>query len=106
MEIAIKIVVAVLVVIVTGVIALQYKSFKQWLVWAVCEAEKYLGSGTGQLKLKYAYDLAVSRFPFITKIITFNLFSKLVDKALETMRTMIENSVSIKEVLTNGTNDK
>ena len=26
---------------------------KEWLLWAVTQAEQYLGSGTGALKLRY-----------------------------------------------------
>ena len=69
--------------------------FKEWLVWAVTEAEKTFGSGTGQLKLRYAYELAISRFPTIAKFIPFSLFTQLVDEALVTMRKMIENNGKI-----------
>ena len=33
---------------------------KEWLLFAVVQAEKELGSGTGQLKLRYVYNLAAS----------------------------------------------
>ena len=49
----------VLTVIVAGVIAFiklptnkKIANMKEWLKWAVVEAEKALGSGTGQLKLR------------------------------------------------------
>lgn len=45
----------------------QIDKVKEWLLWAVTEAEKELGSGTGQLKLRQVYDLFVQRFPVITK---------------------------------------
>ena len=73
--------------------------FKNWLVWAVTEAEKTFGSGTGQLKLRYAYELAIKRFPTIAKFIPFSLFAKLVDEALVTMRKMIENNGKIANVI-------
>ena len=75
--------------------------FKDWLVWAVAEAEKMLGSGTGQLKLRYVYDLAVVRFPIMAKLMPFTIFSKLVDAALEVMKDMIANNKSIAEAITN-----
>ena len=75
--------------------------FKNWLVWAVAEAEKILGSGTGQLKLRYVYDLAVIRFPIMSKILPFSMFSKLVDAALAVMNDMIANNSSIAEAITN-----
>ena len=75
--------------------------FKNWLVWAVSEAEAVLGSKTGQLKLRYAYDLAVVRFPIMSKILPFVVFSKLVDAALGVMNDMIAKNSSIAEAITN-----
>ena len=75
--------------------------FKEWLVWAVAEAETILGSGTGQLKLRYVYDMAVVRFPIMSKILPFGMFSKLVDAALDVMNDMITNNSSIAEAITN-----
>ena len=75
--------------------------FKNWLVWAVAEAEAVLGSKTGQLKLRYVYDLAVLRFPIMSKILPFSLFSKLVDSALAIMEDMIANNTSIAEAIMN-----
>lgn len=36
---------------------------KEWLLLAVTEAEKALGSGTGQLKLRQTYQMFVKTFP-------------------------------------------
>lgn len=41
----------------------QLAKVKEWLLWAVTEAEKDLGGGTGKLKLRQVYDLFVQRFP-------------------------------------------
>lgn len=96
-----EIIVCVITLVVGVFVALQFKSFKQWLVYACSEAEEYFGSGSGQLKLRYVYNLAVeSKFGFITKIITFNMFSNFVDGALVKMREMIENSPAIAKILT------
>ena len=81
-------------------ISMWVMGFKNWLVWAVSEAEAVLGSGTGQLKLHYVYDLAVARFPIAAKLIPFAVFSKLVDAALDVMREMITNNISIAEAIT------
>ena len=75
--------------------------FKNWLVWAVAEAEAVLGSKTGQLKLRYVYDMAVIRFPIMSKLLPFGMFSKLVDAALAIMEDMITNNSSIAEAITN-----
>ena len=47
---------------------------KEWLLWAVTQAEQYLGSGTGALKLRYVYDLAVEAFPPIEYLVPFSVF--------------------------------
>ena len=64
----------------------QIANIKEWLKFAVIEAEKELGSGTGQLKLRMVYDMAVKQFPFIVQLIPFDTFSKWVDEALDWMR--------------------
>ena len=73
----------------------QIEMIKQWLLLAVIEAEKQLGSGTGTVKLRYVYDLFINRFKFMSKIITFEMFSQLVDEVLETMRHLIETNQNI-----------
>jgi hypothetical protein len=73
----------------------QIEMIKQWLLLAVIEAEKQLGSGTGTVKLRYVYDMFIKRFKFMSKLITFEMFSQLVDEVLETMRHLIETNQSI-----------
>lgn len=90
------------VVIIAG--GIYVNGFKNWLVWAVSEAEATFGSKTGKLKLRYAYELAVERFPMVAKFIPFTLFSKLVDGALDVMRDMIENNKDIAEAITDKVN--
>jgi hypothetical protein len=84
----------IFVVIVVG-IGIYVNGFKNWLVWAVSEAEAVFGSNTGKLKLRYAYELAIKRFPIVAKFIPFKLFGKFVDSALDIMRNMIENNKDI-----------
>lgn len=69
---------------------------KEWLLWAVTQAEQYLGSGTSALKLRYVYDLAVEAFPPIKYLVPFAVFSTWVDEALELMREQIKNNPHIK----------
>ena len=64
-------------------------NIKEWLKYAVVEAERKLGSGTGQLKLRMVYDMAVKQFPFIVQLIPFDTFSKWVDEALDWMRNQL-----------------
>jgi hypothetical protein len=72
-------------------------NIKQWLRYAVIEAEQYLGSKTGQLKLRYVYDLAIRQFPWIVTLVTFEIFSGWVDEALEWMRDQIQQNKAISD---------
>ena len=70
-------------------------NIKEWLKFAVVDAEKELGSGTGQLKLRMVYNMAVKQFPFIVQLIPFDTFSGWVDEALDWMRDQLaENKVT------------
>jgi hypothetical protein len=77
----------------------QIQMVKNWLLLAVVEAEKALGSGTGQLKLRYVYDLFLSKFKYLSLVISFSQFSLLVDEALETMRNMIANNKQVEQYI-------
>lgn len=69
----------------------QVTKVKEWLVWACIDAEKKLQSGTGQLKLRQAYDMfcAVPAFSWVAKIISFKAFSEWVKDALITAKQML-----------------
>lgn len=69
----------------------------EWLLLAVVKAEKELGDGTGQLKLRFVYDLFIDKFRFISMLISFSQFSELVDQALDTMRDMLDSNKQIKD---------
>lgn len=73
----------------------QLDKVRKWLLWAVTEAEKELGSGTGALKLRQVYDLFVTRFPWLARVISFALFSRMVDEALEEMREMLASNEAV-----------
>lgn len=77
----------------------QIQMVKNWLLLAVVEAEKALGSGTGQLKLRYVYDLFITRFKYLSLVISFSQFSMLVDEALEIMRNMIANNKQVEQYI-------
>lgn len=70
----------------------QVKKIKELLLTWVVEAEKELGGGTGQIKLRYVYDLFVSRFPTVAKVVKFETFSLWVDEALEQMENMLASN--------------
>jgi hypothetical protein len=94
-----NIVLAVILAVVLVFGGLYIMGFRDWLVWAVMEAEHMLGSKTGQMKLRYVYDLAIRHFPVIAKLLPFSVFAILVEKALEVMNTMIQENKSIAEAI-------
>lgn len=75
----------------------QISKAKEWLKLAVTLAEKELGSGTGALKLRYVYDLFVSRFPAIAKVVSFQTYSAWVDDALVWLNTQLTNNPTVKD---------
>ena len=73
---------------------------REWLKWAVVYTEKMLGEKTGQLKLRYCYDMFIQRFPVFSKIISFENFSKMVDEALKFLENQLNND-AIKAFINN-----
>lgn len=95
---------AILIFVVMGFISflkmpreMQEEALMEFLKWQVFKAEKKLGSGTGQLKLREVYGMAIQQFPWIAEQITFERFSQMVDEALVWMRKQIEQNKNIKE---------
>ncbi len=104
MDNLITILIATIAISVTGIAlawflnlekARRIEIVKNWLLLAVVQAEKELGSGTGQIKLRFVYDMFIERFKFLSTIISFTHFSALVDEALDTMKDMIQNNKSV-----------
>lgn len=73
----------------------QLEKVKEWLLYAVVQAEKELGGGTGQIKLRYVYDMFVTKFPVVSNFITFETFSYMVDESLIKMRHLLETNEKI-----------
>lgn len=103
------IIVALIVLIVAVVIACikffemptkqQIATVKEWLKYAVVEAEKELGEKTGQLKLHMVYDMAISQFEWIGKLISFETFSEWVDEALKWMEKQLFSNDSVAKIV-------
>lgn len=84
----------------------QLTKVREWLLWAVTGAEKELGGGTGKLKLRQVYDLFVTRFPWLAKVLSFQKFSDMVDDALDEMRKMLESNKAVRNLVEgSGNND-
>jgi len=77
----------------------KINNIKEWLKYAVTIAEKELGRGTGQLKLRYVYNMFIEKFPKLTNLISFELFSAMVDEALIWMNEQIDKNVYFKSTL-------
>jgi hypothetical protein len=77
----------------------QLEKVKEWLLYAVTLAETELGSGTGQLKLRTVYDMFLERFSWLSKFISFEKFSDLVDEALVEMREMLEKNENVRTIV-------
>lgn len=75
----------------------QLKSVKEWMLFAVTKAEKELGSGTGKLKLRYVYDMFIAKFPWLGKVVSFEMVSMMVDDALDEMKAMLESNNAVQE---------
>lgn len=73
----------------------QIAKVKEWLLYAVIEAESIFKDGTGALKLRYVYDMFITKFPALVNVISFEMFSKLVDEALEQMKHLLETNKDI-----------
>lgn len=107
------VIVATLAIVAVAIVAIvrfvglptasQLSKVKEWLLWAVTEAEKELGGGTGQLKLRQVYDLFVTRFPWLAKLISFELFSTMVDEALDEMRHLLDTNTAVAAFVSGST---
>lgn len=80
----------------------QLSKVREWLLYAVTKAEAELGGGTGKLKLRQVYDLFLTKFPWLAKVVPFTLFSEMVDDALEEMRKMLAENKAVKALVEGG----
>ena len=88
----------ILLMIILGVVDLvrnDKDKARKWLLLAVIEAEKEYGAKTGTIKLRYVYEMFLATFPIISKFITFDQFSSMVDDALEEMKHLINTNTAV-----------
>lgn len=85
-----------ILVITAAYLAINQKSkIIEWLKWAVSEAEKMLGGGTGQLKLRLVYNWFAEKFPVAAAVLPFRVFSAWVDTALDVMKEWLGNNKNV-----------
>lgn len=75
---------------------------KQWALYIVIEMEHIYGGGTGSLKLAAAYDAFIKAFPDLVPIVPFELFSKIIDEALDRMKHLLSTNLDIKNYVEGG----
>lgn len=96
-------IIALIIAAVFGILAVLtifgVKNAKEWLLFAVIEAEKQLGSDTGAIKLRVVYDQFLEKFPVLRMWVSFDLFSKMVDEALNKMQILAESKGAINEYI-------
>lgn len=84
----------------------QLAKVKEWLLYAVTEAEKELGSGTGQIKLRYVYDMFIAKFSWLSKVISFESFSLLTDEALDKFRDLLDSNANLQAYVKGESSDQ
>lgn len=80
-------------------------AIREWLKYGVTVTEKAMGSGTGALKLRMLYSMLTSQFPYTTKILSFEEFSKMVDEALLWMKNQLESNANVLKLIEGGENN-
>ena len=75
---------------------------KEWALYIVIEMERIYGKGTGSLKLAAAYDAFIKAFPDIVPLVSFDLFSQIIDEALERMKHLLSTNLNIKDYVDGG----
>ncbi len=65
------------------------------------KSRKGTGSRNRKTQTRYVYDMFVARFEWLAKIITFDMFSMMVDEALEQMRTMLDSNEAVQKLIAN-----
>lgn len=98
--IAVCMLAAAMIMLVVRMIIDKEFSVQRWLIGAVAEAEKLIGSSNGQKKLKRVYEMFNARFPAFSVFVSFDTFSRWVDIALD----MTENLLTAEKENVNGEN--
>ena len=77
----------------------QLNKVREWLLYAVTKAEKELGGGTGQIKLRYVYDMFRRTVHMACESDFVEAFSMMVDEALERMKKMLESNKAMQTLV-------
>lgn len=91
--------IAIVVCIALMIYGIMSNKAIEWLKYAVTIAEKELGSGTGQLKLRQVYDMFIDKYPGFSVVVPFKLFSYWVDTALKWLEKQLDNNMNVKRYI-------
>ena len=70
--------------------AMKSEVVQTWILYAIAEAEKEFGGGTGDIKLGKVYGDFAKTFPSLARVISFEVFKAVVEDSLVTLRTQLE----------------
>lgn len=88
-------IIAIVTIVVISILyslgKIKKENILDWLLWAVSEAERLLGGGTGELKRVMAYNLFIGKYPIISNFISKDTFSAWIDIALIELEKLLEN---------------
>lgn len=84
----------------------EIQKVREWVLAQVIDAEKYFGSDTGVYKLRYVYDIFVSKFSWLVALVSFETFSDLVDDALIDMKSILSTNQKMYEYVYGATEDE
>lgn len=82
------------------------QKIKEWLVWACAQAELALGSKTGMLKLREVYDMFLTQYPIVSKLVPFSVFKKWTEDALVTFKDWLVKNAAAQELFGGDENEK
>ena len=111
MEQFVKYIPYIIAVIIAGAYAIyiaktEPAKIKEWLIIACAKAEEYLGSGTGKLKLRFVYDMFVTKYPIFSRFISFDKFQAWTEAALEEFKDILSKSEKAQTFFSGDTNEK
>lgn len=101
MQDLIKYIPYLIVLILGGIYAIfiaktEPQKIKEWLIFACAQAELYLGSGTGVLKLRKVYEMFIAQYPIFSKFISFEKFQEWTEEALIKFKEYLEKNERVK----------
>lgn len=77
----------------------------EWLIDVCATMEKAFGGGTGFLKLRGAYNEFIGAFPILSKLISFESFSFMVDEALAELKKNLALNRKISDYIEGVSNE-